>query len=157
MNIKLLVVGKNVKGFVEEAVNEYTKRLKHYINFSIEIIPDVKNASSLSPTQLKEQEATLILKHINPEDKVFLLDEHGKEYRSVEFADFLQKQINLSTKSLIFVIGGAFGLSDVLKERYKDKISLSKMTFSHQMIRILFTEQLYRAFSIIKHEPYHNE
>ncbi|MBQ0114245.1 MAG: 23S rRNA (pseudouridine(1915)-N(3))-methyltransferase RlmH [Bacteroidales bacterium] len=157
MNIKLLVVGKTVKGFIDEGVNEYVKRLKHYVNFSIEIIPDVKNASSLSPNQLKEQEAALILKHLTPEDKVVILDEHGKEYRSMEFADYIQKQMSASVKNLVFIVGGAFGFSDSIKEKFPNKISISKMTFSHQMIRLLFVEQIYRAYTIIKHEPYHNE
>lgn len=157
MNIKLLVVGKTVKGFVDDGVNEYVKRLKHYINFSLEVIPDIRNASSLSPSQLKEQEALAILKHIGNEDKVFLLDEHGKEFTSMEFSNFVQKKLNEGIKNLIFVIGGAYGFSDSIKEKFGQKISISKMTFSHQMIRLLFVEQVYRAFTIIKHEPYHNE
>ena len=157
MNIKLLVVGKTVKGFVSEAIEEYNKRLKHYINFSIEIIQDVKNASSLSPSQLKEKESELILKHISEEDFVILLDEKGKEYSSKEFATFIQQKMNQSTKSLVFIVGGAFGFDEKIKQKYTNKISISRMTFSHQMIRILFVEQLYRAFTILKNEPYHNE
>lgn len=157
MNIKLLVVGKTVKGFVSEATEEYTKRLKHYINFKIEIIQDVKNASSLSSSQLKEKESELILKHISEEDYIILLDEKGKEFSSKEFASFIQQKMNQSIKSLVFIVGGAFGFDEKIKQKYTNKISISRMTFSHQMIRVLFIEQLYRAFTILKNEPYHNE
>ncbi|MBQ4420390.1 MAG: 23S rRNA (pseudouridine(1915)-N(3))-methyltransferase RlmH [Bacteroidales bacterium] len=157
MNIKLLVVGRTVKGFVSEATEEYTKRLKHYINFSIEVIPDVKNASSLSSSQLKEKESELILKHISEDDCVILLDEKGKEYSSKEFAAFTQQKMNQSIKSLVFIVGGAFGFDERLKQKFSNKISISRMTFSHQMIRVLFVEQLYRAFTILRNEPYHNE
>lgn len=157
MNIKLLVVGKTVKGFVSDGVEEYTKRLKHYINFSIEVIQDVKNASSLSSAQLKEKEKELILKHISLDDYVILLDEKGREFSSTEFASFIQQKMNNSIKSLVFVVGGAFGFNERIKQQYNNKISISRMTFSHQMIRLLFTEQLYRAFTILKNEPYHNE
>lgn len=157
MNIKLLVVGKTVKGFVSDGVEEYTKRLKHYINFSIEVIQDVKNASSLSSAQLKEKEKELILKHISLDDYVILLDEKGREFSSTEFASFIQQKMNNSIKSLVFVVGGAFGFDERIKQQHNNKISISRMTFSHQMIRLLFTEQLYRAFTILKNEPYHNE
>ena len=157
MNIKLLVVGKTVKGFVSDGVEEYTKRLKHYFNFSIEVIQDVKNASSLSSAQLKEKEKELILKHISLDDYVILLDEKGREFSSTEFASFIQQKMNNSIKSLVFVVGGAFGFDERIKQQYNNKISISRMTFSHQMIRLLFTEQLYRAFTILKNEPYHNE
>lgn len=157
MNIKLLVVGKTVKGFVSEAAEEYIKRLKHYINFRVEVIPDVKNASSLSSSQLKEKESELILKHISEEDCIILLDEKGKEFSSKEFASFIQQKMNQSIKSLVFIVGGAFGFDEKIKQRYTNKISISRMTFSHQMIRVLFVEQLYRAFTILKNEPYHNE
>lgn len=157
MNIKLLVVGKTVKGFVSDGVEEYTKRLKHYINFSIEVIQDVKNASSLSSAQLKEKEKELILKHISLDDYVILLDEKGREFSSTEFASFIQQKMNNSIKSLVFVVGGAFGFDERIKQQHNNKISISRMTLSHQMIRLLFTEQLYRAFTILKNEPYHNE
>lgn len=157
MNIKLLVVGKTLKGFVLDGVNEYVNRLKHYVNFEIEVIADIKNAKSLSSLQLKDLEAQQILKNISPEDKIILLDEHGKEFASKEFASYLQKQMNAGVKNIVFVVGGAYGLDDKLKNGYKDKLSISKMTFSHQMIRLLFVEQLYRAFTILKNEPYHNE
>lgn len=157
MNIKLLVVGKTVKGFTADGIEEYVSRLKYYISFSIEIIPNVKNAKNLSPNQLKQMEEKNILEHIQPEDKIILLDEHGKEFKSTEFADYIQKQINASIRSLVFIVGGAYGFSEEIKNKFANKISISKMTFSHQMIRLLFTEQLYRAFTIINNEPYHNE
>lgn len=164
MNIKLVVTGKTVKGFVDEGVNEYLKRLKHYVNFSIEVIADVKNAKNLSPAQLKETECDNLISFLEKNSLtaqhssiIVLLDEHGKEFKSTEFASYLQKQMNSGIKNLVFIIGGAYGFSDSLKEKFKDKISISKMTFSHQMIRLLFIEQLYRAFTIIKGEPYHNE
>ncbi|MBR1769673.1 MAG: 23S rRNA (pseudouridine(1915)-N(3))-methyltransferase RlmH [Bacteroidales bacterium] len=157
MNIKLLVVGKTVKGFISEGVEEYLKRLQHYVNFSLEVIPDIKNSSALSPLQLKEKEAEMIIKHISQEDNVILLDEHGKEFSSKDFASFLQQKMNLSLKSLVFVVGGAYGFDESIKQKFNSKISISKMTFSHQMIRLLFVEQVYRAFTILKNEPYHNE
>ena len=164
MNIRLVVTGKTVKGFTEDGVNEYICRLKHYVNFSVDVIADVKNAKNLSPLQLKDIEGENLISFLEKNlltaknsSVIVLLDEHGKEYRSKEFADYLQKKMNCGIKNLVFVIGGAYGFSEDIKERFKDKISVSKMTFSHQMIRLLFTEQLYRAFTIIKGEPYHNE
>ncbi|MDO5760198.1 MAG: 23S rRNA (pseudouridine(1915)-N(3))-methyltransferase RlmH [Bacteroidota bacterium] len=157
MNIKLLVVGKTLKGFINEGVEEYVKRLKHYTNFSIEVITDVKNPSALSKQQLQKQEAILIEKHIGKDDFVIILDENGKEYKSIEFANMLQQKMNLSLKSLVFVVGGAYGFSQEIKTKYSNKISLSKMTFSHQMVRLFFVEQLYREFTILNNEPYHNE
>lgn len=164
MNIKLIVIGKTVKGFIDEGINEYFSRIKHYINFSIEVINDVKNAKNLSSTQLKELEGESLLNFLEKNQLtaknsslVILLDEHGKEMKSTVFAEYLQKQMNLGLKNLVFVVGGAFGFSNNIKDKFKDKISISQMTFSHQMIRLLFTEQLYRAFTIIKNEPYHNE
>lgn len=157
MNIKLIVVGKTNQSYVEEGVKEYFNRLKHYINFEIIVVPDVKNAKNLSPTILKDKETENIVKYIANTDTIVLLDEHGKEFRSKEFADYLQKKMNQGTKTLSFVVGGAFGFSDKMYSLANEKISISKMTFSHQMIRLLFTEQLYRAFTILHNEPYHNE
>jgi 23S rRNA (pseudouridine1915-N3)-methyltransferase len=164
MNIKLIVIGKTMKGFVLDGINEYIDRLKHYTNFSIEVIGDVKNAKSLSATQLKEKEEESILSFLNKNQftsdnatTIVLLDEKGQEMKSTEFATYLQKQMNMGTKNLLFLVGGAYGFSDNLKQMYKNKISISKMTFSHQMIRLLFTEQVYRAFTIINNFPYHNE
>lgn len=157
MNIKLIVVGKSEEKYLREAVEIYLKRLTHYINFEIVVLPDVKNAKNMSVAELKDKEAELILKHSAKADKVVLLDEKGKEYSSVEFSKYLTKQMNASVKTLTFVVGGAFGFSEKVYSQANEKLSISKMTFSHQMIRLLFVEQLYRAFTIIKGEPYHNE
>lgn len=157
MNIKLIVIGKSEKKYLREAVEIYLKRLTHYINFEIVVLPDVKNAKNMSVAELKDKEAELILKHSAKADKVVLLDEKGKEYSSVEFSKYLTKQMNASVKTLAFVVGGAFGFSEKVYSQANEKLSISKMTFSHQMIRLLFVEQLYRAFTIIKGEPYHNE
>lgn len=157
MNIKLIVVGKNEQKYLKEALDIYIKRLTHYINFELVVLPDVKNAKNLSVSELKDKEAELILKHSAKADKVVLLDEKGKEFSSVEFSKYIEKQMNASLKTLAFVVGGAFGFSDKVYSQAGEKLSISKMTFSHQMIRLLFVEQLYRAFTIIKGEPYHNE
>jgi 23S rRNA (pseudouridine1915-N3)-methyltransferase len=157
MNIKLIVVGKTNQSYVEEGVKEYFSRLKHYISFEIIVVPDVKGAKNLSSYNLKDKEAENIIKYLNNQDTVVLLDEHGQEFRSKEFAQYLQKKMNQGTKTLVFVVGGAFGFSDKMYSLTSEKISISKMTFSHQMIRLLFTEQLYRAFTILHNEPYHNE
>lgn len=157
MNIKLIVVGKNEQKYLKEALDIYIKRLTHYINFEIVVLPDVKNAKNMSVSELKDKEAELILKHSAKADKVVLLDEKGKEYSSVEFSKYIEKQMNASLKTLAFVVGGAFGFSEKVYSQANEKLSISKMTFSHQMIRLLFVEQLYRAFTIIKGEPYHNE
>lgn len=157
MKIKLLAVGKTDQPALNELIDNYQKRLKHYITFEIEIIPDVKNAKSLNQTQQKEKEGQLILSKIQSGDVLVLLDEKGKHYRSIEFSDYLQKKMNAATKQLIFVIGGPFGFSDAVYDTAQEKISLSKMTFSHQMIRLFLTEQIYRSFTILKNEPYHHE
>ncbi len=157
MNIKLIVVGKNEQKYLKEALDIYIKRLTHYINFEIVVLPDVKNAKNMSVSELKDKEAELILKHSAKADKVVLLDEKGKEFSSVEFSKYIEKQMNASLKTLSFVVGGAFGFSEKVYSQAGEKLSISKMTFSHQMIRLLFVEQLYRAFTIIKGEPYHNE
>lgn len=157
MNIKLIVVGKNEQKYLKEALDIYIKRLTHYINFELVVLPDVKNAKNMSVSELKDKEAELILKHSAKADKVVLLDEKGKEFSSVEFSKYIEKQMNASLKTLAFVVGGAFGFSDKVYSQAGEKLSISKMTFSHQMIRLLFVEQLYRAFTIIKGEPYHNE
>lgn len=157
MKIKLLAVGKTDQPALNELIDNYQKRLKHYITFEIEIIPDVKNAKSLNQSQLKEKEGQLILSKIQSGDVMVLLDEKGKHYRSIEFSDYLQKKMNAVTKQLVFVIGGSFGFSDAVYNAAQEKISLSKMTFSHQMIRLFLTEQIYRSFTILKNEPYHHE
>lgn len=135
----------------------YQSRLVHYVPFSIVEIPELKNMSAFSKEQIKEKEGELILKNIRPSDEVILLDEHGKEYRSVTFAKMLEEKMSRSGRDLVFVIGGAYGFSGDVYARADSKISLSQMTFSHQMVRTIFAEQLYRAFTIIKGEPYHHE
>ncbi len=156
MKICLLTVGKTDTGWVREGLETYTSRLGRYVRFSVKEIPELKNASSLSKAQVKEKEGSLILASIGPKDMVILLDEHGKEYTSVEFAKEVER-FTASGKNIVFVIGGAYGFSDEVYNRSDGKVSLSKMTFPHQMVRTVFTEQLYRAFTIIKGEPYHHE
>ena len=157
MKIALLTVGKTDVNWVKQGLDIYISRLKHYIPFSITEIPELKNVSSLSKDQIKTKEGELILKNIKPTDDVILLDEHGKQYGSVEFATLLQNKINYEGKDIVFVIGGAYGFSDAVYQRANSKISLSRMTFSHQMVRAIFVEQIYRAFTIMKGEPYHHE
>lgn len=157
MKITLLTVGKTDIRWVREGLEIYISRLKHYIPFSLTEIPEMKNASSLSKDQIKAREGELILKSIKPSDEVILLDEHGKEYTSMEWARNMEKRMSGSGRDMVFVIGGAYGFSDDVYSRCDGKVSLSKMTFSHQMVRTIFAEQLYRAFTIIRGEPYHHE
>lgn len=157
MKICLLTVGKTDIGWVREGLETYSSRLSHYVPFSVCEIPELKNTSALTRTQIKEREGELILKAIKPTDRVILLDERGKEYRSVEFAEEIRRLSLAGGKDIVFVIGGAYGFSEAVYARSVGKISLSRMTFSHQMVRTIFTEQLYRAFTIIKGEPYHHE
>lgn len=157
MKIKLLAIGKTDDKNLQTLIDSYQLRLKHYINFEIEIIPDIKNVKNLSESQQKEKEGILILKKLAPADTLILLDEKGKEYRSIEFSKFLQKKMNAGIKQLVLVIGGPYGFSETIYKKAAGKISLSKMTFSHQMIRLFVTEQIYRAFTILKNEPYHHE
>lgn len=157
MKICLLTVGKTDIGWVREGLETYSSRLSHYVPFSVCEIPELKNTSALTRTQIKEREGELILKAIKPTDRVILLDERGKEYRSVEFAEEIRRLSLAGGKDIVFVIGGAYGFSEAVYARSVGKISLSRMTFSHQMVRTIFAEQLYRAFSIIKGEPYHHE
>lgn len=156
MRIQLLVVGKTTDSRLEALIDEYTKRLKHYVSFELVVVPDSKNAKSLSEEQLKTQEGLEILRRLTPSMEVYLLDEHGREFRSIEYADWLQKRM-ASGKDLTLIIGGAYGFSPAVYERANGKISLSQMTFSHQMIRLLAVEQLYRAMTILRNEPYHHE
>ena len=142
---------------VEALVSMYTKRLNHYVRFAITTIADVRNTKKLSEAEQKRLEGEVILKLITESDHLMLLDEHGAEYRSIEFADMLQRRMLSGTKRLVFVIGGPYGFSDAIYQRANSKLSLSKMTFSHQIVRAIFTEQLYRAFTILKNEPYHHE
>lgn len=157
MKIVLLVIGKTDAGYFIEAINEYNKRLSHYISFEIQTIPDIKNTKKLTTEQQKEKEGELILKNIQNGDQVILLDERGKEYSSVQFASYLEKKMHLVSKRLIFIIGGPYGFSKGVYERANEKLTLSRMTFSHQMVRLIFVEQLYRAMTILNNEPYHHE
>lgn len=157
MKITLLTVGKTDKDWVRQGTDIYVSRLKHYIPFTISEIPELKNVSALSKDQIKTKEGELILKNLKPSDDVILMDEHGKEYTSVDFASLLQKKITYEGKDIVFIIGGAFGFSDEVYRRANSKISLSRMTFSHQMVRAIFAEQIYRAFTIMRGEPYHHE
>ena len=157
MEIKLLTVGKTDVKWVKEGLDLYGARLSHYVPFTVLEIPELKKVGALSQAQIKEKEGELILKQVGPQDILVLLDEHGHEYRSLEFADHLQKLMARVAKTLLFVIGGAYGFSEAVYNRSQDKISLSRMTFSHQMVRTIFAEQLYRAFTILKGEPYHHE
>ncbi|WP_196893591.1 23S rRNA (pseudouridine(1915)-N(3))-methyltransferase RlmH [Aureivirga marina] len=157
MKIKLLAIGKTDDKNLIQLIDNYQKRLKYYISFDLEIIPDIKNVKNLSEAQQKEKEGELILKKLQSTDQLILLDEKGKDYRSLEFANFMQKKMNSGIKQLVFVIGGPYGFSDAIYKKAQGKVSLSKMTFSHQMIRLFMVEQIYRAFTILKNEPYHHE
>ena len=157
MKITLLVVGKTEDKYLIEGIEKYLSRLKHYIGFTLLVIPDVKNTKNLTEAQQKSKEAELILKQISNPDTVILMDEKGKKYTSVQFSDYLNKQMIGSVQQLTFIIGGPYGFDESIYNRANGLISLSDMTFSHQMIRLFFTEQLYRAFTILKGEPYHHE
>lgn len=157
MKITLLTVGKTDRDWVKQGLGLYISRLKHYIPFALVEIPELKNVSALSTEQIKTKEGELILKHIRPGDDLILMDERGKMHTSIEFAKVLQDKISYIGKDIIFVIGGAYGFSQAVYDRADSKISLSKMTFSHQMVRAIFAEQLYRAFTIMRGEPYHHE
>jgi len=157
MKITLLTVGKTDRDWVRQGLDIYVSRLKHYIPFNIVEIPELKNVSALSREQIKAKEGELIMKNLRPVDDVILLDEKGKEYSSVEFARVLQDKISYTGKDIVFVIGGAYGFSDEVYRRAGSKISMSRMTFSHQMVRVIFAEQIYRAFTIMRNEPYHHE
>ena len=156
MNITLLAVGKTDKNWIKDGIDTYISRLKHYTSFSLVEIPELKNASSLTREQIKVKEGTLILKNLKDSDDVILLDERGKEYTSREWAGIIEKKA-MNGRDIVFIIGGAYGFSDAVYQRASGMISMSRMTFSHQMIRAIFTEQLYRAFTIIKGEPYHHD
>jgi 23S rRNA (pseudouridine1915-N3)-methyltransferase len=156
MKIELWVIGKTNETYLTEGIGIYEKRLKHYLTFELKVFPDVKNAKNLSATQLKEKEGDVFLSKIAATDFVILLDERGKMLTSVQFSDFLEQKSVQSSKNLIFIVGGAFGFSEAIYARANEKLSFSAMTFSHQMIRLFFVEQLYRAMTILKNEPYHN-
>ena len=157
MNIKLIAIGKTDNKALQSLIDDYTKRLSFYIKFELDVIPDIKNVKNLSESQQKEKEGELILKALQPGDVVVLLDEHGKEFRSIEFADWIERKMHTVNKRLVFIIGGPYGFAPKVYEAAQEKISLSKMTFSHQMIRLIFVEQLYRAMTILNNNPYHHE
>lgn len=156
MKIVFLVIGKTDAGYFVEAIREYTNRLVHYLPFELQVIPDIKNVRNLSESQQKEKEGESILKALQAGDYLVLLDEKGKEFTSVQFAAYLEKKMHSVPKRLVFVVGGPYGFSEAVYAAAAEKISLSKMTFSHQMIRLIFVEQIYRALTIIAGEPYHH-
>lgn len=156
MKITLLVVGKTTDPRLVALIDEYQQRLKHYIPFEFVVIPELRNAKNMTFDLIKQTEGELILRAVTPATDLILLDEHGKEFRSIEFANYLQKKMSAG-RDIVFVVGGAFGFSQQVYDRANGKVSLSQMTFSHQMIRLLFTEQLYRAMTILRGEPYHHE
>ena len=156
MKTELLLVGKTVNKHFIAGINDYVERTNHYMPFNITVIPELKNTKALTEEQQKEREGDLILQKLQSSDTVVLLDEHGKELRSIEFADWLQRKQN-TTRRLVFIIGGPYGFSNAVYERANERLSLSKMTFSHQMVRLIFCEQIYRACTIIRGEPYHHE
>lgn len=157
MKISLVTVGRTDVPWVKAGLDAYVSRLAHYVPFCLDEIPELKNVAALSREQIKAKEGELLLKRFKPSDHVVLLDEHGRSFRSVEFASWLEDRMSHSASDLVFVVGGAYGFSSGVYARANGKISLSEMTFSHQMVRTIFAEQLYRAFTIIKGEPYHHE
>ncbi len=157
MRITLLCVGKTDDAHLRALIDKFEQRLKHYIHFQLVTLPDVKNAKSLSVDAQRTKEAAMIEKLVSQSDQLILLDEQGKEYRSVEFAEYLNKLMIGSTQHVVFAIGGPYGFDKSIYQRARGQMSLSKMTFSHQMVRLFFVEQLYRAFTILKREPYHHE
>jgi 23S rRNA (pseudouridine1915-N3)-methyltransferase len=156
MTIKLLAIGKTDNTQLQHLIDDYKKRLGHYIKFNLEIIPDLKNVKHLTQIQQKQKEGELILTKVSNSDVLILLDENGKQLDSVSFSNYLQKHMNSGIKQLVFVIGGPYGFSQDVYNKSQGKLSLSKMTFSHQMVRLFFIEQLYRGFTILKNEPYHH-
>lgn len=157
MVIELIIVGNTVATYLETGIQEYVKRLKHYVRFSITVIPELKNAKSLREEQIKQTEGELIMNKITHSDRVILLDSLGIKPTSEKLAEWLQSTMNRGTRKLIFVVGGAYGFSDTVYKRADEKLSLSSLTFSHQMVRLIFIEQLYRAFTILNNEPYHHK
>lgn len=157
MKVILLSVGKTDHPLLSQIIEEYRKRVNHYIPFEMKIVADPKNRKNLSENEQKSEEAALLLKILQPTDQVVLLDDKGKQFRSVEFARYLEKKNHTVPRQLVFVVGGPYGFAPEMYDRASDTISLSKMTFTHQMVRLIFTEQLYRAMTIIHNEPYHHE
>ena len=157
MNIRLITIGKTDNKNLQTLIEDYSKRLSFYVKFDLEIIPDIKNVKNLSEAQQKEKEGELILAKITPTDQLILLDENGKTFNSVGFSDYLQKKMNAGIKTLVFVIGGPYGFSETVYQKAQGKVSLSEMTFSHQMVRLFVIEQLYRGFTILRNEAYHHQ
>lgn len=157
MKITLLAIGKTDDRNLQSLIEEYSKRLKHYVSFDFELIPDIKNVKNLSEIQQKNKEGQELLKRLSTSDTLVLLDENGKSFSSVGFSEYLQKKMNSGLKNLVFIIGGPYGFSDEIYQRANGKIALSQMTFSHQMVRLFFVEQLYRGFTILRNEPYHHQ
>lgn len=157
MKITLAVIGKTEVGFVKQGIDEYVKRLQHYVQFNIQYISDVKGTRNMSEAQQKVAEGRALLAALDTSDHVVLLDEHGTERASVEYSQWLQRRLASGCKRLVFVVGGPYGFSDDVYQRANEKISLSKMTFPHELVRLIFVEQLYRAFTILRNEPYHHE
>ena len=157
MKVCLLVIGKTDASYIREGIAEYEKRLTRYIPYEMKVLPDVKNAKNLTESLQKEREGEMLFEQFQPGDFVVLLDERGRQYSSMEFSQFLAQKMLGTVKRLVFVVGGPYGFSDGVYKRANDKISLSKMTFSHQMVRMIFAEQIYRAMTILKGEPYHHE
>ena len=157
MKVMFLVVGRTVNKHITTLITEYADRVKHYIPFDMEVIPELKNTKALTPEQQKEREGELIQKQLRDGDYVVLLDEGGKEFRSIEFAAYMQKKQSQVARRLVFIVGGPYGFSPAIYDLAREKVSLSKMTFSHQMVRLFFVEQLYRAMTILRGEPYHHE
>lgn len=157
MKTVLIVVGKTTDKNFEAGIQQYTQRIRHYIPFDMEVIPELKNVKNVSIDEQKQREAELLRRQLQPGDHIVLLDEHGRERRSMEFAQWMQKRLSASPRRLVFVVGGPYGFAPEIHQMAHEEISLSQMTFSHQMIRLLFTEQIYRAMTILHGEPYHHE
>lgn len=157
MVVELIVVGRTTSAYLVTGIEEYLKRLKHYVRFSITVIPELRNAKNMREIQIKEAEGDLILGNIVQSDRVVLLDDKGRQPTSEQMSDWLQGIMNRGTRRLIFVVGGAYGFSDAVYNRADERLSLSSLTFSHQMVRLIFVEQLYRSFTILNNEPYHHK
>lgn len=157
MKTCLLVIGKTDAAYIREGIAEYEKRLTRYIPYEMQVLPDVRNSKNMTETLQKEKEGEMLLGQLQPADFVVLLDEKGKQHTSVEFSEYLAQKMLGGIKRLVFVVGGPYGFSEAVYRRANDKISLSRMTFSHQMVRMIFAEQIYRAMTILKGEPYHHE
>ena len=157
MKILLIVVGKTDQKWLNEGIGQYAERLTHFTQFEMQVIPDIRNTRSMDPQMQKAREGEQILKLLQPSDDIYLLDDKGREMTSPQMSQWIQKRMVQSTKRLVFIIGGPYGFSTDVYDRVPEHISLSRMTFSHQMVRLIFVEQLYRAFSILNNLPYHHE